>query len=49
MNLKFPFEQWSGDEGYVKLGVFNDQVDRTFDQDSFGNYRQTGEGAVPYV
>ena len=46
-NLKFPFEQWSGDEGYVKLGVFYDQVDRMFDQDSFGNYRQTGEDAAP--
>ena len=47
MNWKFPFEQWSGDKGYVKLGVFHDQVDRTFDQDSFGNYRQTGEGPAP--
>ncbi|MFN3533245.1 MAG: TonB-dependent receptor plug domain-containing protein, partial [Candidatus Brocadia sp.] len=46
-NWKFPFEQWSGDTGYVKLGVFHDQVDRTYDQDSFGNYRQTGEGPIP--
>lgn len=49
MNLKFPFEQWSGDKGYVKLGGFYDQVDRTFDQDSFGNYRQTGEGPIPIL
>jgi outer membrane receptor protein involved in Fe transport len=47
MNWKFPFEQWSGDAGYVKLGVFYDRVDRAYDQDSFGNYRQTGEGPIP--
>ncbi len=47
VNLKFPFKQWSDDEGYVKFGVFNDQVDRTFNQDSFGNYRQTGEDPTP--
>ena len=47
VNLKFPFKQWSSDKGYVKLGVFNDKVDRTFNQDSFGNYRQTGEDAAP--
>ncbi len=47
MNLKFPFEQWSSDEGYLKFGVFTDWVDRTYDQDSFGNYRQTGEDPAP--
>lgn len=47
MNWKFPFEQWSGDKGYVKLGVFHDQVDRTYNQDSFGNYRETGDDPVP--
>ena len=47
LNLKFPFKQWSGDEGYVKLGVFNDKVDRTFNKNSFGNYRQTGDGPAP--
>ena len=46
-NLKFPFEQWSSNEGYVKLGIFHDQVDREFNQDSFGNYRQTGEDSAP--
>ncbi|MFO0794759.1 MAG: TonB-dependent receptor [Candidatus Brocadiaceae bacterium] len=44
---KSPFEQWSGDKGYVKLGVFNDHVDRTFNQNSFGNYRQPGEDPIP--
>ncbi len=47
MNLKLPFEQWSGNKGYIKLGVFHDQVGRTFNQDSFGNYRQTGDEPIP--
>ena len=47
LNLKFPFEQWSSDEGYLKFGVFTDRVDRTYDQDSFGNYRQTGDDPAP--
>jgi outer membrane receptor protein involved in Fe transport len=38
LNLKLPFEQWSGDEGYVKLGLFDDQVDRSFDQDTYSNF-----------
>jgi outer membrane receptor protein involved in Fe transport len=37
INGKQPFEQWSGDRGYLKLGVFYDQVDRTYDQESFSN------------
>ena len=47
LNLKFPFEQWSGDKGYVKLGLFTDKVDRKYDQDSYGNYRLTGDSAIP--
>ncbi len=39
-SLKLPFEQWTGDEGYLKIGVFGDDVTRTFDQDSFGNFDQ---------
>lgn len=38
MNLKIPFEQWSGDEGYVKFGWFNDKVHREYEQDSFSNF-----------
>lgn len=43
-NLKLPFEQWSGDEGYLKFGIFNDKVTRKYDQDSFANFadNQTG-------
>lgn len=38
LNLKFPFEQWSGEEGYIKFGYFNDAVDRQYDQESFSNF-----------
>ncbi len=38
LNLTLPFDQWSGDEGYVKAGLFDDQVDRHFDQDTFSNF-----------
>ncbi len=37
INLKVPFEQWNGDEGYMKFGYFNDDTQRQFNQDSFGN------------
>ncbi len=46
-SFEFPFRQWSGDEGYVKLGYFNDDVKREFDQDSFGNFRLTDDEAIP--
>lgn len=36
-DLKLPFAQWSGDEGYLKLGMFVDNLSRDFDQDSFTN------------
>ncbi|MBI1851251.1 MAG: TonB-dependent receptor [Planctomycetes bacterium] len=38
LNVKLPFEQWSGDNGYVKSGVFNDHVTRRFNQDTFSNF-----------
>ncbi len=38
MNFKFPFEQWTGTEGYVQFGFFNDRVHRTFNQESFSNF-----------
>ncbi|MGE3171847.1 MAG: TonB-dependent receptor [Planctomycetota bacterium] len=37
VNLELPFEQWSGVEGYLKFGVFHDEVERRFNQDSFSN------------
>lgn len=38
VNLKFPFEQWTGTTGYVKFGYFDDVVDRTYNQESFSNF-----------
>lgn len=38
LNLTLPFEQWENEKGYLKLGVFDDRVGRTFDQDSFSNF-----------
>jgi outer membrane receptor protein involved in Fe transport len=38
VNVKFPFEQWSQQQGYLKLGLFDDKVDRSFNQDSFSNF-----------
>lgn len=35
-NLKFPFEH-DGEPGYFKVGLFDDQVSRSFDQDTFSN------------
>jgi len=44
VNGKLPFEQWSGDKGYIKLGLFNDQVDRKYTRDLFSNFGDnTGE------
>ncbi|WP_169853113.1 TonB-dependent receptor [Anaerohalosphaera lusitana] len=37
LNIKFPFEQWTGDEGYFKFGIFNDDVERNYKQESLSN------------
>lgn len=37
LNGKLPFEQWSGDEGFLKGGYFNDSVIRKYKQDSYSN------------
>jgi outer membrane receptor protein involved in Fe transport len=42
IDLVLPFEQWGGEEGYAKLGVFDDRVDREFDQDTFSNFGDAG-------
>ncbi len=44
VNVKLPFEQWSGDKGYLKFGVFDDHVDRKYRQDSFSNFVLPGSG-----
>ena len=35
INGKLPFEQWSGDQGYLKFGLFNDEVERSFSQKNY--------------
>ena len=40
--LRFPFEQWSEKEGYLQAGWFDDDLDRSFDQDSFSNFADVG-------
>lgn len=37
INLKLPFRQWTEDDGYLKIGLFNDHVVRHYDQESFSN------------
>jgi len=41
LNLKIPFEQWTGDEGYFKIGWFDDVVKRSYDQESFSNFNDS--------
>ncbi len=38
LNLKFPLEFWGGREGYLKLGHFQDDVSRSFNQETFSNF-----------
>jgi len=46
LNLTLPFEQWTGDEGYFKFGLFDDQVVRTFNQDTFSNFNDNAASFV---
>ncbi len=41
-SLKFPFEQWSGEEGFIESGLFDDQLTRNFNQDTFSNFGDSG-------
>lgn len=43
VNGRIPFEQWSREEGFVKLGYFTDRTVRRFDQDTFSNTRPFGD------
>ena len=38
LDLKMPFEQWSGEEGYLQTGLFYDTLQREYNQDSFSNF-----------
>jgi TonB-dependent receptor len=37
-HLRWPLERSGGEEGYVKVGVFGDHVEREFRQESFSNF-----------
>lgn len=37
VDLTVPFEQWQGESGYFKFGIFDDKVKRSFEQESFSN------------
>lgn len=47
-NLKLPFDQWSNVEGYVKFGWFQDDVKRTYDQDTFSNFNDNSSFSAPF-
>lgn len=38
LNVKLPLEFWGGRKGYLKLGHFQDDVSRTFKQETFSNF-----------
>jgi len=38
LNVKFPFSQWSGRQGYLKVGAFDDELVRSFDQNTYSNF-----------
>jgi TonB-dependent receptor len=37
-NFQVNYEQWSGLEGFLKFGIYREDVERTFDQDTFANF-----------
>ena len=42
VDVKLPFEPFEGEKGYVKVGVFDDHVDRSFGQDTYSNFGDAG-------
>ncbi len=46
VDLKFPFRQWTGTEGYLKFGVFNDDVHREYNQQSFSNFNDNSSSLL---
>lgn len=44
-NVKLPFKNWTDNEGYLKFGLFYDDVDRQYNQDSFSNF---GDNSARY-
>ena len=48
LNLELPFEQWDGIEGSLKVGWFNDNVKRSYDQDTFSNFNDNSTINAPW-
>ena len=44
LNFKFPLQFWGGREGYFKVGHFQDDVSRTFNQETFSNFSDPNNG-----
>ncbi len=42
IDLKWPFKQWTDSPGYIKVGLFDDDVHRKFNQDTFSNFNDPG-------
>jgi outer membrane receptor protein involved in Fe transport len=49
VNLKLPFRQWTGDEGYVKFGWFDDQVSREYNTQTYANSSDTAVLPGPWT
>ncbi|WP_372806825.1 TonB-dependent receptor domain-containing protein [Pontiella sp.] len=45
-NGQLPFKQWSGDEGFLKLGVFADKVERSYTKDSYQNLSDANDSSI---
>ena len=45
-NFQVNCEQWSGLEGFLKFGIYREDVERTFDQDTFAIGSKTGVSAA---
>jgi len=48
LNLEIPFALRADEPGYVKVGLFRDRVDRTFDQDTFSNFNDNSSSEGPW-
>jgi len=47
VNGKLPFENWSGEKGYLKVGLFKDQVQRKYTKDSYSNVGELSASGPP--
>jgi len=43
VGIKIPFTQWSDAKGWLKVGFLADDLDRTYDQDTFSNFNLPGQ------